>query len=647
MSAVKRSAFSVFKGKEKTKKTLEFSDSSSVASNEELAKLKGIKRRRSECSDENPMFNTPKSTVSSSKQSLKSEQRFSSIRKSIRKKVKRETHHEVELKQGHREKPASAMLQVLDRNSCDWTESMQDLNSSSLEKAFLPEVAKQKKEQSALHIEEIKSIIKPAEERFSNDMISEKPPAPLKKHKMSPKSISGSMKSLKSVDSLRNKTGEGLFDWIIAPVKNDQFFSDVWQKKPLFIKRRQPHYNNHWFSTKEFDNILRKKNVQFTKNLDIAVYRNNKRETLNPAGRAFSPIVWKFYEEGCSARLLNPQIFSTNVWELLSKLQEFFGCFVGSNVYLTPPNSQGFAPHYDDIEAFIIQLEGEKHWKLYAARDADEVLPRYSSKNMTEEELGEPILDRVLQPGDTLYFPRGIIHQATTTGDSHSLHLTLSVYQKNCWSDFMEKLIPAALQTAIEEDVEFRKALPIGYQNHVGVSNSDKVCESRKSFMKTVQQLMKKLCSHVSIDQAADELILDQMDEYLPPSLTQEERQCTIYGNGAFWDEGGVRGKSELTIYTEVLMTRPGIARLVPTENEILIHHTLENSRQYKEFPMQSIPLPIEHADIAEYFVTSHEYVRIKDAPSEDDELKLSVANQLYSCGLLRTKVALVQDSKL
>ena len=38
------------------------------------------------------------------------------------------------------------------------------------------------------------------------------------------------------------------------------------------------------------------------------------------------------------------------------------------NSYLTPPGSQGFAPHYDDIEAFVIQLEGKKHWRLYNPR---------------------------------------------------------------------------------------------------------------------------------------------------------------------------------------------------------------------------------------------------------------------------------------
>ena len=31
--------------------------------------------------------------------------------------------------------------------------------------------------------------------------------------------------------------------------------------------------------------------------------------------------------------------------------------------------------------------------------------------NLSQEELGEPILDVVLEPGDLLYFPRGTFHQ--------------------------------------------------------------------------------------------------------------------------------------------------------------------------------------------------------------------------------------------
>lgn len=55
-------------------------------------------------------------------------------------------------------------------------------------------------------------------------------------------------------------------------------------------------------------------------------------------------------------RLLNPQTYTGEVWYLLSTLQELFGCMVGANIYLTPPGTQGFAPHYDDIEGFVLQV---------------------------------------------------------------------------------------------------------------------------------------------------------------------------------------------------------------------------------------------------------------------------------------------------
>ena len=36
--------------------------------------------------------------------------------------------------------------------------------------------------------------------------------------------------------------------------------------------------------------------------------------------------------------------------------QDHFNSMVGANVYLTPPGTQGFAPHWDDVEVFMLQL---------------------------------------------------------------------------------------------------------------------------------------------------------------------------------------------------------------------------------------------------------------------------------------------------
>ena len=90
------------------------------------------------------------------------------------------------------------------------------------------------------------------------------------------------------------------------------------------------------------------------------------------------------------------------------------------------------------ISPFLLSLESVRctNTALYLIIPIIFCLPA----NLSQEEIGEPILDKVLEPGDCLYFPRGYIHQATTPEESHSLHITLSVYQMNSWGDFLEKV---------------------------------------------------------------------------------------------------------------------------------------------------------------------------------------------------------------
>ncbi|XP_016084559.1 bifunctional lysine-specific demethylase and histidyl-hydroxylase NO66-like [Sinocyclocheilus grahami] len=172
---------------------------------------------------------------------------------------------------------------------------------------------------------------------------------------------------LTKVNNSRDRANR-LFQWLLHPVQDKSFFRDNWEKKPILIQRQNPDYYKGLFSTAEFDHILRNEDVQYAVNLDVTSYTNGKRETHNPPGRALPYTVWDFYESGCSLRMLNPQAFSSSVWQVLSILQEKFGSMVGANVYLTPAGTQGFAPHYDDIEAFILQLEGKKHWRVYNPR---------------------------------------------------------------------------------------------------------------------------------------------------------------------------------------------------------------------------------------------------------------------------------------
>ncbi|XP_006884761.1 PREDICTED: bifunctional lysine-specific demethylase and histidyl-hydroxylase NO66 [Elephantulus edwardii] len=447
---------------------------------------------------------------------------------------------------------------------------------------------------------------------------------------------------LNRIPSSRRRAAR-LFEWLLAPMPPEHFYRRLWEREAVLVRRQDHAYYQGLFSTAELDSILRHEDVQFSQHLDAARYVNGRRETLNPPGRALPAAAWSLYQAGCSLRLLCPQAFSTTVWQFLAVLQEQFGSMAGSNVYLTPPNSQGFAPHYDDIEAFVLQLEGRKHWRVYRPRVTAEELALTSSRNFTQEDLGEPVLQTVLEPGDLLYFPRGFIHQAECQDGVHSLHITLSTYQRNTWGDFIEGVLPLALQAAMEENVEFRRGLPRDFMDYMGAQHSDSKDPRRTAFMEKVRVLVARLGHYAPVDAAADQRAKDFIHDSLPPVLTDRERALSVHGLPIRWESGEpVNVGSQLTTETEVHMLQDGIARLVGEGDHLLLYYTVENSRVYHLEEAKYLEIHPQQADAMELLLRSYpEFVRVGDLPCDTVEEQLSLATMLYDKGLLITKIPL------
>nr|XP_012429528.4 ribosomal oxygenase 1 [Taeniopygia guttata] len=456
--------------------------------------------------------------------------------------------------------------------------------------------------------------------------------------------VSGLLRQLSRLEDSRQRAAE-LFRWLLAPVAPADFLRRHWERAPLLVRRGDPGYYAGLFSTADFDAALRGGEVHFGTHLDVTSYAEGVRETHNPSGRALPAVVWDFYQNGCSLRLLCPQAFSPTVWHFLSILQEHFGSMAGANTYLTPPGTQGFAPHYDDIEAFVLQLEGKKHWRVYRPRTDAEVLPQFSSANLTQPELGEPVLETVLEAGDLLYFPRGFIHQGDCLPDAHSLHITVSSYQRNSWGDFLEKLLPAALQMALEEDVEYRRGLPMDYLRYMGVANSDTVDARRTAFVEKVQSLIKKLVDYAPIDAAVDQRAKSFLHDCLPPMLTESEKAQSVYGFPARWQDGGPCNVDILiTKDTEVRLLRHGIVRLCNEEAGVMLYYTTENSRVYHKEEPKFLELDPEYTDSIEFLLSSYpNHVSVANLPCETLEEKISLATLLFEKGILTTKKPLAK----
>uniref|UniRef100_A0A665WPH5 Bifunctional lysine-specific demethylase and histidyl-hydroxylase n=1 Tax=Echeneis naucrates TaxID=173247 RepID=A0A665WPH5_ECHNA len=435
---------------------------------------------------------------------------------------------------------------------------------------------------------------------------------------------------LAKVNNSRERASK-LFQWLINPIPIKAFFRETWEKKPILVQRRNPDFYKGLFSTAEFDRVLREEDVQYGVNLDVTSYTNGKRETHNPPGRALPFTVWDFYERGCSLRMLNPQAFSSTVWNVLSILQEQFGSMAGANVYLTPPGTQGFAPHYDDIEAFVVQLEGKKHWRFS--------FWVFSPANFDQADIGKPILEVVLEAGDLLYFPRGFIHQGDCLPDAHSLHITISSYQKNSWGDLLEKVVPAALEIAMEEDVEFRQGLPLDYLTFMGIQNSDKDDTRRSKFLSRIETLMKKLVDYAPVDAAVDQKAKDFLHDCLPPVLTPEELASSVKGAPVRWERGRVMDVGGcITPQTQVRLLRAGCARLCSDGEGVHLYYTTDNSRVYHKEELKSFEINPEHTEAVEFLIHSYPtFVTVGSFPCDSAGDKVVLAELLFERGIIHT----------
>jgi hypothetical protein len=130
-------------------------------------------------------------------------------------------------------------------------------------------------------------------------------------------------------------------------------------------------------------------------------------------------------------------------------LEATLGHAAQANAYSTPRSAQGLPVHHDTHDVFCLQVSGEKRWLVY--EPVWELPLKDQRYDASMGDPGEPVLDVTLSPGDTLYLPRGWMHQAMTS-ESDSLHLTVGV-NVYTWLD--------AFRSALDEcaaDADFRRS---------------------------------------------------------------------------------------------------------------------------------------------------------------------------------------------
>jgi len=148
----------------------------------------------------------------------------------------------------------------------------------------------------------------------------------------------------------------------------------------------------------------------------------------------------KIVDEGYSLIVDGLHMIYSPIARMTRMLEQESGCnYATCNLYYTPPNSAGFSPHYDWMDVIVVQVAGIKRWSV-----ASEPCVYLSNNYQTRYKMRPDIPryeDFIMYPGDVLYIPRGVTHNATTPLNSEepSLHLTFGIEHQ--WFTTFEALI--------------------------------------------------------------------------------------------------------------------------------------------------------------------------------------------------------------
>ncbi len=280
---------------------------------------------------------------------------------------------------------------------------------------------------------------------------------------------------------------------ILSPVPVRQFLDDYFGRRHLVLHRKDPDYYGRLFRFADVDRYL----AVAAKSAD-AWLSLGKGGKVTHRVRAQEVDVRDLYTavNGGSTVLLES---TDRCWpptaELAAGLSRALSARVKVNVYMTPPGQQGAPIHPDVQDVFVLQMEGAKEWHIYGDRiyEAVETLEHVDTLGYSRPALPqEPALaeQTLLEAGDLLYLPRGVLHRAVAPPDRPSLHLTVCV-TSTYWVDFLK----VAVEALSLDHPELAGALAPGFEHDPAV---------RDRLRTDFSSLLRRLAEHASFDRTAD-----------------------------------------------------------------------------------------------------------------------------------------------
>lgn len=293
---------------------------------------------------------------------------------------------------------------------------------------------------------------------------------------------------------------------VICPMQWEDFLSEFLGEKP-YINCSIDRDFRALLTWDEINRIilehrLEHPRLRMFKNVQLVPAHNYMNRTTSRRGSVSPTILMREFNEeilsGATLIIDAIQEMSPKIRELCESFNFALKGVCQANAYIALADQQAFDTHWDGHDVFVLQVSGEKHWKIYSPTRLHP-LDTDLDKNITQSTNKEMKLfwEGTIKSGDVLYIPRGWWHSVSPVG-KETIHISIG-YNPPTGVDYLKWISNQLLKFE-----SFRKSSPVFSNNEKKDNYIEEIRNlvnseiSINSYKKHIQDRIGKLSPRVS-----------------------------------------------------------------------------------------------------------------------------------------------------
>lgn len=254
---------------------------------------------------------------------------------------------------------------------------------------------------------------------------------------------------------------------LISPIDPADFFDNTYGRKALHIPG-PPEKFAKVFSWEELNGLLGMSTIWTDRSFELALdgrllraeeycYSGPNREgrrTMRPDLRRVRGLL----RDGATLALDFVELLTPGLRSVAQTIETVTGAQVCGSLFCSWKETQGYGSHFDTQNVFACHLAGTKTWRIYEGRMANAAdFPGGNRQSFSEEHhekaKGRLVAKIDMSPGDLLYIPHGLYHDALSSSEA-CLHISFGAMHLVA-QDFIQ-----TLAKDLTKDPLFREHLP-------------------------------------------------------------------------------------------------------------------------------------------------------------------------------------------